>query len=303
MILEDILSYGPLGAHMNRVLLSYLVWSVLARVVRQHILPKIWERKRVNRAVTDAELREEAMHRDKWMYDMWMFVVYTTMNVINSWLWISPWLFDSQSWGCYEASPDTTLEPTYAYVFGLYVHLLEWEIRVWNKTEEATKRRIYVVHHIVVLGLLALSWTHGWLRWGIVLILWHDIADPPLALAKMGVHMWGDDNFWSDVWFAVFVVAFTIPRLGWYPYYVLRQAYECLGQRFVQPPWGATATEWTVVVMLHILWACHLVWMHQIIRFASKKFISPPSSPNKVKALSKKAQKVLTQATTTAPVM
>lgn len=199
------------------------------------------------------------------------------MNVSNAWLWFSPWLWDGDSWGCYaDGAADPTLEPTYGYVFGLYLHLLEWEILVWAKTEEAAKRRIYIVHHTLVLGLMAFSWIHGWLRWGIVLILWHDVADPPMALAKMGVHMWGDDNLWSDLWFSVFVAAFTIPRLLWYPYYILGQLYECVDVRFISggmPPWEASVTEWAIVVMLHVLWACHWVWMFQIIRFAVKKFL------------------------------
>jgi hypothetical protein len=289
------------GSHLSRVLASYAFWSVLARLVRLQLLPRIWALGRKARAQSDegtmlcfgapccarnalltarfADLQKEALHRDKWMYDIWNFVVYACMNISNAWLWFSPWLWDGDSWGCYaDQAPDPALEPTYAYVFGLYLHLLEWEILVWRKTEEASKRRIYVMHHLVVLGLMACSWMHGWLRWGIVLILWHDVADPPMALAKMGVHLWGDNNLWSDLWFSVFVAAFTIPRLLWYPYYILGQVYKCVDTRFIsggEPFYEASITEWAIVAMLHVLWACHWVWMSQIVRFALKKFLPP----------------------------
>lgn len=268
---------GQVYSHLSRIAAAYLFWSLLARLVRQQVLPRIWDATRKSQPPGEEDLKKEALHRDKWMYDIWNFVVYAAMNVSNAWLWFSPWLWDGDSWGCYADGPaDPALEPTYGYVFGLYLHLLEWEILVWAKTEEAAKRRIYVVHHIVVLGLMAFSWLHGWLRWGIVLILWHDVADPPMALAKMGVHLWGDDNLWSDLWFSVFVAAFTIPRLLWYPYYILGQVYKCVDLRFITggtPPWEASITEWAIVAMLHVLWACHWIWMFQIIRFAVKKFL------------------------------
>jgi len=82
----------------------------------------------------------------------------------------------------------------------------------------------YLLHHIVTIMLIVITYSSNWLPVGSVIMLLHEAADVPLALFKMAVEMWKDVYMFSL--YGIVLVAWIYMRIFFFPYGCIRLIYE-----------------------------------------------------------------------------
>lgn len=122
-----------------------------------------------------------------------------------------------------------------------------------------------VVHHLVTIAVIYVSYVYGWNRVGVVVMVLLDPADVPLHLAKLckytadasGRHRW---QFLADRLFEVFGVTFFVTRIVLYAYVCWSAHIEAT--RYF--PKGLP--EWTCVVLLYTLLVLQVYWFSLIVK-------------------------------------
>lgn len=124
-----------------------------------------------------------------------------------------------------------------------------------------------MVHHIVTIGVIYVSYLHGWNRVGVMVMVLLDPADVPLHLAKLckytaektGKQMW---QFMADRLFEVFAVLFFVTRLVMFGYVCWSSHLES-GNFFPKTP-----AAWTCVLLLYLLLILQIYWFSLIVKVA-----------------------------------
>lgn len=145
----------------------------------------------------------------------------------------------------------------YTVELGLYISLL-----VSQSTD--VKRKDFVemfVHHIVTISLIVMSWWANMVRIGTMVLLYHDVSDIFLEVAKLYNYLgWNDISFSI---FAVFAVVFIISRLVLYPMHVVAGTFT-VAPTFMDSDFPAANTFRLLLcalLILHLLWAKTIVNM------------------------------------------
>lgn len=128
-----------------------------------------------------------------------------------------------------------------------------------------------LIHHIVTIVIIYVSYVYGWNRVGVVVMALLDPADVPLHLAKLckytaestKKHLW---QFLADRLFEVFGVTFFVTRIICYGYVCWSAHIEAT--RYF--PKGVP--EWTCVVLLYTLLVLQCYWFSLIVKVAMKLF-------------------------------
>merc|ERR1712032_1635669 len=143
-----------------------------------------------------------------------------------------------------------------------------------------TKRKDFMemmIHHVVTVVIIYVSYVYGWNRVGCVTMLLLDLADVPLHIAKLCKYTaeatkkrgW---QFMADRMFECFVVVFVVTRLVMYGY-VCWSAHVEASRYF---PKGLP--EWTCVVLLYSLYFLQVYWFHLIIKVAVRLWNGMPTA-------------------------
>lgn len=130
----------------------------------------------------------------------------------------------------------------------------------------------YVIHHVVTIAMIVLSYTYGFVRVGMVVLAVHDVGDIFLYSSKffhhLGIH--GIDIFL----FALFAVTFYIGRLVLYSRIVHAIVIEALQVLCVAPKFNSWAMYYDTylpqyaifTVALTTLLALHCFWFMLVLR-------------------------------------
>jgi len=106
---------------------------------------------------------------------------------------------------------------------------------------------------------LAFSWFSNLVRIGTVVLLLHDCADILIEGAKMSKY--ANKERLAEGIFAIFLVLWTVTRLGLYPFYVLHSViFEAPS---ITPIFHAFRMLTGMLILLQIL---HLFWTYYIIK-------------------------------------
>ena len=123
-----------------------------------------------------------------------------------------------------------------------------------------------LVHHLVTIMLMTISWITNLIRMGTLVLLLHECADIPLLLAKISGYC-GNDKL-MDVFFVVFLLLWIVTRLGFYPFHVL---YTTLFVAHVQENIFYPVYYILNSLLLAIL-VMHILWTYSIIQVIIRKF-------------------------------
>jgi len=184
-----------------------------------------------------------------------------------------PWFWPSENWwigfkeGATLAIPDD-LKAYYLMYAARYMQGVV-SVLVEHKRKDFWEMQ---AHHLVTVGLIALSYAYGWNRVGACVMALLDPADVPLHTAKQFKYI-GDarggavkplfQNL-ADVCFYVFGASFFVMRLVLYPYIVWSAHFEAA--RYFEYDAGA----WACVVLLYILLLLQVYWFALIVKVAIK---------------------------------
>ncbi|KAI5191997.1 very-long-chain ceramide synthase, partial [Nematocida minor] len=117
---------------------------------------------------------------------------------------------------------------------------------------------LMVWHHFVTLLLVGFSYRYNFLRYGVFIMLLHDISDPWMDSAKISVYL-GYQSL-GNVLFIIFAGMFIIPRIFIYLYMVLFPGYGFLwefGSMLLVPIWGLLLG----VFLLNSYWSVLIIRM------------------------------------------
>jgi hypothetical protein len=129
-------------------------------------------------------------------------------------------------------------------------------------------------HHIVTGMLICLSWSTGYIRIGIVVLILHNLFDPFLHLAKCTHYLkW---PVVPDVSFGICVITFAVSRLYFYPQ-AIWQAWMgvCVGNATCPGgTWDKTAVEFYLMALLFALLPIHCLWFFMLLKVLKKALLS-----------------------------
>lgn len=125
-------------------------------------------------------------------------------------------------------------------------------------------------HHIITFSMLFLSYSTGYIRIGLVVIILHNAFDPFLHLAKCTHYI--DLPVVPDVSFACCALSFSITRLYFYPQ-AIWYAWAGVCADTATCPGGLmdkTPVEFTLIGLLWALVPIHVMWFFMIIKVLKK---------------------------------
>mmetsp|Transcript_40191 Transcript_40191/g.87839 ORF Transcript_40191/g.87839 Transcript_40191/m.87839 type:complete len:648 (-) Transcript_40191:99-2042(-) len=128
-----------------------------------------------------------------------------------------------------------------------------------------------MLHHIVTVTVIFISYIYGWNRVGMVVMVLLDPADVPLHLAKLCKYIamatTGSRHIWqivADRLFEIFAVVFLVTRLVLYSY-VCWSAHVEASDHFTKG-----FPEWACVALLYTLLLLQVYWFFLIVKVAVK---------------------------------
>lgn len=112
-------------------------------------------------------------------------------------------------------------------------------------------------HHVFTLTLLFTSFRHGATKYGMAIILLHDLADPLLELAKLVLYT--GNEMLANLVFGLFALVFVITRDYAYPRYILWNTWFQLEANNYKHR-HLTMTCLISLWLLHLFWTLLVSW-------------------------------------------
>jgi|MDTB01.1.fsa_nt_gb hypothetical protein len=203
----------------------------------------------------------------KFVESIWRFIFYGIFVVQGYITLFTPqpavWVTDTaqhwQGWPLYDSPYGDAIKLYYVLELGCYIHQLMWTEVTRSDALEM------ILHHIVTITVMFLSWLAGFQRIGSSILLVHDVADIFLESAKcfnytnkIGGRKWA--GIVCDALFGVFAVVFFVSRLVIFPKYMLYSLLHDAPTIFK----GVWPGYWVYSVLLGILQILHINWFYFI---------------------------------------
>ena len=216
--------------------------------------------------------------RVKFQEAFWRFIIYLNLTIVGYFCMFYPttqkWILDTKYLWSEWPYNNMTLLMTFYYQLqlGCYFHQLLWtEINIYKSFE-------MVIHHIVTILLIIISYLTNFNRGGIFVFFIHDISDIFLESAKFINYIAKTNNNniyfglqWrniTDIIFVIFTITFAITRLYVYPFYIIKSVIYELYPIFHEDSIGYLILL-SLAIILQIL---HLYWYYLIMKMVYKLF-------------------------------
>uniref|UniRef100_A0A3B3BKC8 Ceramide synthase 2a n=1 Tax=Oryzias melastigma TaxID=30732 RepID=A0A3B3BKC8_ORYME len=192
-----------------------------------------------------------------WRFTFYLFAFYGGLAVLVD----KPWFRDSsRMWENFPKMPLLTSQYWYYMIqLGFYMSLL-------LSVVSDVKRKDFweqIVHHVVTIGLLSVSWVVNYIRAGSVILLVHDASDYIMELAKMFNYAGWKRT--CNFLFVVFAAVFIVTRLIVFPVWLLFMAMTLPLTRYT-----LFLGFFLFGVMLLMLQILHVIWAGFILRMVIK---------------------------------
>lgn len=204
-----------------------------------------------------------AQMQRKWIESSWRAFYYTVSAFVGLSILSSKqpfWLLNTEQsfWQGIPHEADADVSFYYVMSLAFYLHAL---IALFYETRKKDFMEM-LVHHVATSILLFFSYLHGLSRFGCVVLIVHDIADPWLEYAKLAnYHTRYKPVCMPTALFAVFVITFVGSRLFVLPVWCLRSVwYETTSHH------AAPITLMAYKALLSTLFVLHLLWFSIIAR-------------------------------------
>ncbi|CAC5357052.1 unnamed protein product [Mytilus coruscus] len=228
-------------------------------------ISKWFRKRRRNDKVTDIKKLQDAS---------WHFMFYLIMSWYGVFiLWDKPWF--KKSINCFVDWPAQSVSNDvywyYLIELGFYLSAV-YMLFTDHKRKDFTE---LIIHHVVTIFLLVLSFSYNLLRAGTLVLCIHDQVDYLLAMAKIAIYC--KKPMVADTLFVLFILVWIITRLGIYPYVILYTIFidlpvyaRELGP-YVEMYDTCTIMKFVKGALL-VLQILHLIWTWLIIKSAAAKF-------------------------------
>jgi len=162
------------------------------------------------------------------------------------------WLWPSTLW--YQNQPDNVNVADDIRFF--YLAYMARYVQAFLMVLLEPRRKDFVqmqLHHAVTVLLIYVSYSYGFVRVGVVIMVLLDVADPPLHLAKLVTYVKEISPHSSglfsletlaDLLFAAFAILFTITRMVLFVYVTWSVGYELFEAQMGYPPYTLDTYKW-----------------------------------------------------------
>ncbi|KAL4222701.1 Ceramide synthase 5 [Mactra antiquata] len=201
----------------------------------------------------------------KFCESSWQLLFYATSFIYGlSVLWHKPWFTRTTEWWT-----DWPLQHISNDIYVYYIIELAfyWGLIFTLVTDHRRSDFTQMmIHHSATIVLLYFSWIGNMVRVGTIVLILHDVADPWLAFAKLGIYLkW---KTFTDVLFGIFVLSWLISRIFLLPYTVLYSTtFEVL--EIIDAPYFA---NYFFNFFLYLLMGLTLIWTYHILMSVVIKF-------------------------------
>jgi len=204
---------------------------------------------------------------------LWRFIFYSGFTILGYYSLFVPepveWVRDTkQHWmGWPFNTVPITVHYYYLIELGCYIHQLMWTEVTRSDALEM------ILHHIITIALIVLSYLTRFSRIGSSILLVHDFADIFLEAGKClnytSKAQGKQNGFLSvvvDMIFAAFAISFFVTRLVIFPRYLL---YSLLVEApAILSPGGVWPGYWAFAGLLVALQCLHVFWFWLILKMA-----------------------------------
>ena len=123
----------------------------------------------------------------KYQVAFWKFFIYSFCSIYGFFtLYDKEWLLTPTEY--WNPLPNTDLGgPLQEYYYFIFTQYLYASFRMINEPKQKDLFQM-IIHHIVTLFLIGFSFTLGYRRVGVAIMLLHDIADPFMEFAKISLY-------------------------------------------------------------------------------------------------------------------
>ncbi|KAM7268041.1 hypothetical protein ACFE04_010207 [Oxalis oulophora] len=174
--------------------------------------------------IKDVETPDKRKKINKFKESAWKMVYFLSATIFALLVtYQEPWFTNTK---CFWEGPGNQVWPDqktklklkalYMYVGGFYTYsifaLIFWE----------TRRKDFSVsmsHHVASVLLIGLSYVCRFTRGGSLVMAVHDATDAPLEFGKIAIYSGYEKT--ASVMFALFVLAWTLLRITYYPFWLL----------------------------------------------------------------------------------
>ncbi|XP_002512021.2 ceramide synthase 1 LOH3 [Ricinus communis] len=179
---------------------------------------------------TDVATHENRKKINKFKESAWKYIYFSSAEILalsvsynepwftnTKYFWVGP---EDQIWP--DQKLKLKLKGHYMFVAGFYIYsifaLIFWETR---RSDFA----VSMAHHVATVILLVMSYILRFARVGSNVLALHDVCDGFLEIAKMS--RYSGYEWISSIFFVLFVLSWTIFRIIYYPFWILRStSYE-----------------------------------------------------------------------------
>jgi len=211
-----------------------------------------WRRRRVQGKPSELKRFRET----SWRFMFYVLAFWLGLYV----LWDKPWLWDTKHfWYAYPMQPMTSDLYWYYMLEMSFYWSLVFSLFMDVKRKDFVEN---VIHHIVTLSLMVVSWSGNMTRIGTLVMCTHDAVDYILELAKLLKYLkW---HKVCDALFVLFTVVWFLTRILFYPFRIIRSAlFE--GHVII----GCfTNIYYMYNGLLLVLQVLHIIWFYMILRMA-----------------------------------
>lgn len=121
-----------------------------------------------------------------------------------------------------------------------------------------------ILHHIVTLTLMALSFNTKTIKFGVLILILHDCSDPLLEACKIENRF--KNQIAADIIFVTFMIVFFCLRLVVYPKFIIATIFKTL---YVK---GISYSEYIILLFLLALQVMHIIWFKFIVMVVVRMF-------------------------------
>lgn len=203
----------------------------------------------------------------------WHFIFYIVMSWYGIYvLWDKSWFAKAiNCWIGWPAQPVSNgIYWYYLIELGFYISAV-YMLFTDHKRKDFTE---LIVHHMVTLFLMIISFNYNLLRVGSLVLCVHDQVDYFLSMAKIA--MYCKKRMLADVLFVFFIIVWIATRLVIYPYVILYSVFIDLpGYADDSRPYTKMYDRSTIMMFvkcsLVVLQILHFIWTFLIIKSAAAK--------------------------------
>jgi len=224
-------------SYQVKLLIGFLVGSAVAILACEWVGERdgIWlsgtvlAREPFNDPLQVIGMKTRTKHLVKFKSQTWQLVIHSAMvivelNVINSMLgeqsgadlFAEPWRM------AYMSDPiPPLLEMLYIFQMAVWIITGFFHVFVF---EQQSDYLVMLGHHVATIGLLGISWQHGYARYGLLVLYVHDISDIVIDLLKMTNYLKLEDMsgmFLTEICFVTNLFTWAYYRLYILPVFIV----------------------------------------------------------------------------------